>query len=68
MSGSENLPRFGIFGGRGSPSSLFHIESRGKVSFWRLGIGRDEREGRMDGWENYMIDVFVLEIYLGIYM
>lgn len=32
--------------------------SRGKVSFWKLGIGRDEREGRMEGWENYIIDVF----------
>lgn len=62
VSGSENLPRFGIFGGRGSPSSLFHIESRGKGNCAELEIGRDEREGRMDGWENYMIDVFVLEI------
>lgn len=65
--GSENLPRFGIFGGRGSPSSLFHIESRGKVTARKLEIGRDERSGRMEGWENYMIDVFVLEM-IGIYM
>lgn len=56
MSGSENLPRFGIFGGRVSPSSLFHIEwieRQGNCA--ELEIGRDEREGK-DGWMGELND------------
>lgn len=50
MSGSENLPRFGIFGGRVSPSSLFHIEWIERQAIF-LEIGNwERREGGEEVW------------------